>query len=107
MNETLPFGSIEAAESAVFCEQCSKPFAPRAGSGGKPQRFCSAECRTAFHAQRYQRRSPHVGDPEASAIEQPPPGSPASEAHEDDYDFKWQDDVIVVPAQPAIAVYFN
>lgn len=33
-----------------ICEQCSAPFAPRSGSGGKPQRFCSTECRMAYHA---------------------------------------------------------
>ena len=29
------------------CEHCSEPFAPRKCKGGKPQRFCSPECRTA------------------------------------------------------------
>ncbi len=31
------------------CPWCNKPFLPRVG-GGKPQRFCSTQCRTQFHS---------------------------------------------------------
>jgi hypothetical protein len=34
-----------------LCDQCGEPFEPRSKSGGKPQRFCSPECRAAFHTQ--------------------------------------------------------
>jgi hypothetical protein len=40
---TLP----EAGQPAI-CRQCEQSFAPRK-SGGKPQQFCSADCRTAHH----------------------------------------------------------
>jgi hypothetical protein len=106
MNETF-FPSAGGAEPALFCEHCQTPFSRRSGTGGKAQRFCSAKCRTDFHAQRSQRREPHVGDSEPIAIEQPSPDISTSEAPEGEYDFKWQDELIVVPAQPAIAVYFN
>jgi hypothetical protein len=105
MNETF-FPSAEAAEPAVFCEHCQKPFIRRSGTGGKPQRFCSPACRADFHAANSQRRSPHVGDPEATAIEQPAPQILTSEAPKE-WDFNWPTELIVVPAQPAIAVYFN
>jgi hypothetical protein len=108
MNETLSFASIETSAPAVFCDHCGKPFTPRNGSGGKAQKFCSPECRQSFHAQRSQRREPHVGDSEPIAIEQPPPEIPTSETPEDsERDFSWCDELIVVPAQPAIAVYLN
>jgi endogenous inhibitor of DNA gyrase (YacG/DUF329 family) len=31
----------------IACPWCSRPFTPRR-SGGKPQRFCSPQCRRAF-----------------------------------------------------------
>jgi hypothetical protein len=37
--------------TAPLCEQCSQPFNRRKASGDKPQRFCSAECRMAFHSE--------------------------------------------------------
>jgi hypothetical protein len=53
-------GDKTAATPTTLCRQCSKPFEPRSGSGGKPQRFCSTDCRTAFHGAEPQRaqRSP-------------------------------------------------
>ena len=32
--------------SSSVCQWCEQPFRPR--RGGSPQRFCGAECRTAF-----------------------------------------------------------
>jgi hypothetical protein len=51
-------------EISKRCEQCDQPFEPRARSGGSPQRFCSTDCRLAFHnnAQRGQ-RSPAYSAP--------------------------------------------
>ena len=105
---------------APICEQCSQPFAPREGSGGKPQRFCSADCRTAFHSENRQRdqRAPTCSE----VIDQPatPIAEPVSvetraklaaliEKHSEPADdFDWfKDDSIVLEEQPAIAVYTN
>ena len=114
MNEPLPFETMVEAEIAPTCEQCDAPFAPRRGTGGKPQRFCSADCRAIFHAQRKQRGTPHVGDVDGGGAEQrvlEPPPVPALKAatQSDGWDFDWSKnkDDIVVPGQPAIAVYFN
>jgi hypothetical protein len=38
-------------DNKPLCDQCGEPFEPRSKSGGKPQRFCSPECRAAFHTQ--------------------------------------------------------
>jgi hypothetical protein len=38
-------------DNKPLCDQCGKQFEPRSKSGGKPQRFCSPECRGAFHTQ--------------------------------------------------------
>ena len=44
LNEGVPSGTPEA-----LCEQCGKPFEPRAKSGGETQKFCSKDCRVAFN----------------------------------------------------------
>lgn len=60
-------------ENKPLCERCSKPFEPRSGSGGKPQRFCSPECRTASHyePQRGQRSPTCSGSNLPAVIETP------------------------------------
>lgn len=40
------------------CDHCGQPFTRRAGSGGKPQRFCGAECRKAHNAGATTQRTP-------------------------------------------------
>lgn len=45
-----PTTSLIVEVDKKTCEQCGVEFSPRAGSGGKPQKFCSPQCRTAFHA---------------------------------------------------------
>jgi predicted nucleic acid-binding Zn ribbon protein len=51
------------------CHHCGKPFCPRHGSGGSPQRFCSTECRNIFNKerQRTRRRAAYVAPPERNA----------------------------------------
>jgi hypothetical protein len=69
---TLPFTeapSTAAIEAEATCDQCGGLFTPRTGSGGKPQRFCRSECRTAFHAQRDQRAPTCDADSETVATE--------------------------------------
>lgn len=40
----------DVLRNTMNCEQCNGQFIPRTGSGGRLQRFCSASCRQAFHA---------------------------------------------------------
>jgi hypothetical protein len=99
--------------SKPLCDQCGKPFEPRSGSGGKPQRFCSSECRTAFHnePQRGQRNptciaqnlpavlgaSAATGRP-PEPVEPPTPEPAPEPAGEDDSaDYCW-----AVPSQASI-----
>jgi hypothetical protein len=105
---------------APTCEQCSQPFAPRERSGGKPQRFCSPECRTAFHSENRQRdqRAPTcsaITDQPATPIAEPVSAETRAtlaaliEKHSEPADdFDWfKDDSIVLEEQPTTAVYTN
>jgi hypothetical protein len=105
---------------APICEQCSQPFAPRERSGGKPQRFCSPECRSAFHSENRQRdqRAPTcsaITDQPATPIAEPVSAETRAtlaaliEEHAEPFeDFDWfKDDSIVLEEQPAIAIYQN
>src|ERR1700690_2344280 len=86
MNEQFTLVETDAV-SASLCERCSNPFTPRRGTGGKPQRFCSEECRRQFHA---------------AALPTPIPEPP------DPDEFDWAtDDSVVLKEQPATAIYFN
>ena len=91
------------------CKSCGTSFVRRAHGGGKPQRFCSTACRTAFHANVAQ-RSPTCANVNDVGASQPPSETKrTSEAPEaDGVDFDWSsDDAVVVPAQRAGAVYWN
>jgi len=73
------------------CDQCGNPFEPRSKSGGKPQRYCSPECRAAFHKQSQRgQRSPTCSAITAlPAITEPTPSGasagPAEDASADCY----------------------
>lgn len=78
------------------CDQCGEPFEPRSKSGGKPQRFCSPECRAAFHTGQ---RSPTCSAPSLpTAVEESQPkDQPADAAEDDSADYCW-----AVPSQARI-----
>jgi hypothetical protein len=118
---TAPTIAEDAARDATAprCEQCSQPFNRRRASGGKPQRFCSPECRIAFHSENRQRdqQSPTcsaVTEPVATSLAEPPKATQEAaevklaaylEKHpERDNNF---DDSIVLEEQTSIAVYFD
>jgi hypothetical protein len=92
------------------CEHCHKPFEARSGSGGKPQRFCSPECRTAFHnePQRCQRSPTCIAQTPAPASELPLEKPAPAATVDDSADFDWSnDDSIILREQPQTAIYFN
>jgi hypothetical protein len=75
MNELSYPQTVSPAETApdtVLCEHCNSPFTRRTGNGGKPQRFCSPQCRHAFHAQREQRSPTCSADTTVFARSLPP-----------------------------------
>lgn len=86
------------------CDHCGEPFTPRKGSGGRPQRFCSNDCKVAFHAedQRSQCSPTYSAETTLAAFRQPPTSEPTSD------DFRsLSDDAVIIPEQQAIACYFN
>jgi hypothetical protein len=102
---------IDEGEINRTCERCGKMFVPRSQSGGKPQRFCSNDCRSSFHkeAQRSQ-RSPTCTLPKLlpAVIEPPKPENAPRATPEPSGEFDWSsDDSIVLHHQPAVAVYIN
>ena len=103
-----------AESKAVTCQHCLKAFTPRKGTGGKPQRFCGTECRTAFHAeaQRCQRGPTCDAETTLPAATQPPASKAAQAGSDEDgtcTEFDWLKDEgdVVLPSQAAIALYFN
>jgi hypothetical protein len=87
-----------------LCERCNKPFTARSGSGGKPQCFCSSECRTASHTDS-QRSDSQRQDDQQNVGKTPALvtlGSPPKQ-----YDFDWSGEDVIIHEQPATAVYFN
>ena len=51
MSENLEGEQIgEKGKSADRCGQCGKPFGPKKHGGGSSQRFCTYDCRMAWHA---------------------------------------------------------
>jgi hypothetical protein len=94
--------------SDKFCENCGRQFAPREGSGGKPQRFCSPDCRQAFHLkpQRGQRSPTYSALPTIVAPEATKSSTSSVGASYEEFD--WEDaDAIVLDAQAETAVYWN
>jgi hypothetical protein len=99
------------------CEHCGGEFDPRNGNGGKPQRFCSTDCRRLFqNGQRSQRGTnaqptPPTRNGQAllpAVIEPPKPENAPQATPEPSEDFDWSNDSsIVLHEQPATAVYFN
>jgi len=89
-----------------LCEHCGGSFTPRS-SGGRAQRFCSSDCRRAFH-DKPQRDNVHVGSGGLPVVIDPPAQKPPADAPEPKSDFDWvADDSIVLRQQPAIAVYIS
>lgn len=111
LQSSLADHETQAAQSvsdARRCEHCGGTFEPRNGSGGKPQRFCNAECRFAFHAngQRAQ-RSPTCSE-ETNREAVIAPTQEESAPTDDGEDFCWTDTKsVVIPEQQAVAVYFD
>jgi hypothetical protein len=98
-------GSRKCEQS--ICLRCCRSFTPRQGSGGKPQRYCSPECR----------KGSIPNAPRSEVLNVQPTPDPTPKAAEDvgngvgDEDdsgeFRWNDEDIVVPCQPPIAIYRN
>jgi hypothetical protein len=95
-------------QNSKICERCGEAFVPRLKSGGSPQRFCSQDCRLAFHSkpQRGQRSPACSALP--AVIDPLEPKSP-SDAPGANSDFDWNNDTecVVLAEQRQTAVYWN
>ena len=89
--------------SGNACEQCGNPFEPRKGSGGKPQRFCSTDCRITSNAQRSQ-RSPTCDAPIEPAAVIP---LPQPETRGETFSWDAENVDVVLRKQPLTAIYLN
>lgn len=86
MNEIVPTTDLAGSpiESPLpVCKQCNQPFAPRAHTGGRAQKFCSETCRRKFHSAAPTPPTPDVGNREISPP-QPAPETRTSLAPEGD-----------------------
>ena len=110
------------SQQTPLCEHCNRPFARREGNGGSPQRFCSSECRTAFHSgSRSARQRSPACDAATEAPSTSPPEAPKAtqeaaeaqiasilESRSRREDFDWfTDESIVLEEQLPVAIYFN
>lgn len=89
------------------CERCGLSFTSRS-SGGKQQRFCSSDCRRAFH-DKPQRDNVHVGRSASQTLPavMPPPAAQNAPADASE-DFDWSDvDGETIAAQHETAIYWN
>jgi hypothetical protein len=109
LNEAIPLCN-SGDDDSPLCEQCGTAFTARSHSGGKPQRFCSPECRVA-HASS-QRNSSQQNNAQQNANEtanKTPTLVTLGTLPEQDTsdDFDWSGEGVVIREQPATAIYFN
>jgi hypothetical protein len=107
----LPLDDLAPSAAARACDHCGDTFAPRTKSGGKPQRFCSPECRASYHDSQRPQRGPTCEPPNAlpaitgqSTPQTAQAGSPEGDGEED---FRWGSESTIIPEQQAVAVYLN
>jgi hypothetical protein len=99
---------VEPTEQPInTCDQCGTPFPPRAHGGGSQKRFCNDECRATWHAEHPKaQRSPACSDETETPLV---PVAPKPEIAPAERKWDWVDDRgdVIVPSQPAIALYWN
>ena len=70
--------SVSPSGQARRCDECGKPFGPKKHGGGSPQRFCSYDCRMAWHATQRQPACTLVPKNSVSRSSQSPGNAPAN-----------------------------
>jgi hypothetical protein len=97
---------VKAASGSLQCEECGNAFTPRE-SGGRAQRFCSPDCRRAFH-DKPQRDNVHVASGGLPAVVDPQPPKSSASAPKPSEGFDWvDDDSIILRHQPSVAAYIG
>ena len=115
--DVLAFDLRECKTNCKTCERCGNEFAPRNGNGGKPQRFCSTDCRRLFqNAERSQRGTNAQPTPPTrnaatllpAVIDRPKPENAPQATPEPSEDFDWSDtESVVLSEQRETAIYWN
>jgi hypothetical protein len=109
---------VDALPDQLCCAKCGAPFTPRQGSGGRPQRFCTDDCRRQFHAGTSPTLRAGVGADVGTASEQPPnrtripdnskPDAAALKPPLEEDEESWQnDETRVLHDQPETFLYIN
>jgi hypothetical protein len=65
-------------KSADRCDQCGKPFGPKKHGGGSAKRFCTYDCRMAWHAAQRKPACTLVPKNSVSRSGQPPGNAPVN-----------------------------
>jgi hypothetical protein len=104
--------NLEAEETRKQCEFCGEPFTPRASSGGKPQRFCSTDCRQQSNDGKRSNKAnkANKANKDVSSAQPPPTALAeycAARAAEEAKVFAFWEKHTVIRHQPAVAVYIN
>lgn len=100
---SLPLADLPTAVTNPECQHCGEMFTPRKGTGGRPQIYCSAPCRTAANATR-PKPEPPAQPPSLPAIVTPKPPQPPQPP---EFDWWGNNADVVIPEQQGIAVYEN
>jgi hypothetical protein len=70
--------SVPLSGQARRCDQCGKPFGPKKHGGGSPRRFCTYECRMAWHTGQRKPACTLVPKNSVSRSRQSPGNAPAN-----------------------------
>jgi hypothetical protein len=97
------YGPNYPLDGNAACKNCSCEFTPRKQSGGKPQVYCSTECRREADAER---KANAANAPQRAEPKKPPAEHIEPETGRAPEAFDWEVH-IVAPSQAAIAIYEN
>jgi hypothetical protein len=70
--------AVSLSGQARRCDQCGKPFGPKKHGGGSPRRFCTYDCRMAWHAAQRKPACTLVPKNSVSRSGQPPGNAPVN-----------------------------
>jgi hypothetical protein len=113
---TYELPSAAQLQPTQNCAHCGESFTPRVGTGGKPQKYCCAECRRAADSQRGPTRPTRDAAPQLALVEsrengeapQEPPKTASDAPADHSGEIDWIcDESVILKEQYSTAVYFN
>jgi hypothetical protein len=88
------------------CQRCGKPFEPRQGGGGSPQKFCSAECRKGRIPSVPASEFPASKPATSSTVDTGKDAGPDT-GNSDKSSFEWSAEDVCLQPQLMTAIYWN